>query len=39
VQQTPSGDDILGYDEALGLSPEQWMVLDYYGDENWENEE
>ncbi len=39
VQQTPSGDSILGFDETFGLTPEQWMVMDYYDDEGWENEE
>jgi hypothetical protein len=39
VQELPNGDSVLGYDESFGLSPEQWLVLDYYGDEDWENEE
>jgi hypothetical protein len=39
VQETLTGDSILGFDEAFGLSPEQWLVLDYYGDEDWDNEE
>jgi hypothetical protein len=39
VQETPTGDSILGFDEAFGLTPEQWLVLDYYGDEDWDNEE
>ena len=38
VQQTQR-ESILGFDEAFGLTPEQWLVLDYYGDEEWENEE
>jgi hypothetical protein len=39
VRQTPDGDSILGYDETFGLTPEQWMVMDYYDEEDWENEE
>ena len=39
VQQTASGDSILGFDETFGLAPEQWMVMDYYDQEDWENEE
>jgi len=39
VQQTPSGDSILGFDEAFGLTPEQCLVMNYYDDECWENEE
>src|ERR1700704_4283764 len=36
VQGLPDGDSMLGYDESFGLSPEQWLVLDYYGEEDWE---
>ncbi len=39
VQLRPDGQDVLGYDESFGLTPEQWLVLDYYGEEDWENEE
>ena len=39
VQETPTRDSILGFDEAFGLTPEQWLVLDYYGDRDWDNEE
>ncbi len=39
VQLAPNGDSILGFDETFGLTPEQWLVMDYYGDEDWENEE
>jgi hypothetical protein len=39
VQQTPDGDIILGYDETFGLTPEQWMVMDYYDEEDWQDEE
>ena len=39
VQATPDGESVLGYDESFGLTPEQWLVLDYYEDEEWENEE
>ena len=39
VQETPSGDSILGFDETFGLTPEQWIVMDYYDEEDWENEE
>jgi hypothetical protein len=39
VQELPDGDSVLGYDESFGLSPEQWLVLDYYDEEDWENEE
>lgn len=38
VRQTPDGDSVLGFDEAFGLSPEQWLVMDYYDEEDWENE-
>src|SRR5436190_7839532 len=38
VQERTDGESVLGYDESFGLSPEQWLVLDYYGDEEWENE-
>jgi hypothetical protein len=39
VQQTPKGDSVLGYDETFDLAPEQWLVLDYYADEDWDDEE
>lgn len=39
VQLLPNGQEILGYDEAFGLTPEQWLVMDYYGDTDWENED
>jgi hypothetical protein len=39
VRETPAGDSILGFDEAFGLTPEQWLVLDYYDGEDWDNEE
>lgn len=39
VRQTPDGQTILGFDEAFGLTPEQWLVLDYYDQEDWENPE
>ena len=39
VQERPDGENVLGYDESFGLSPEQWLVLDYYAEEDWENEE
>ena len=39
VQLRPNGQQVLGYDEGFGLTPEQWLVLEYYGDEEWENEE
>jgi hypothetical protein len=29
--------NILGFDEPFGLTPEQWLVMDYYDDR--ENEE
>jgi hypothetical protein len=37
VQKDQGGRNILGYDESFGLTPEQWLVMDYYDD--WENEE
>jgi hypothetical protein len=37
VQVAESGDSILGFDETFGLTPEQWLVMDYY--DEWENEE
>ena len=39
VQLTPNGKNILGYDEAFGLTSEQWIVSDYSDQEDWENEE
>ncbi len=39
VQATPNGENVLGYDESFGLTPEQWLVLDYYQDEDWDDEE
>jgi hypothetical protein len=39
VQLRPNGDTVLGFEESFGLTPEQWLVLDYYGDEDWENPE
>ncbi len=38
VQETRDGGSILGFDEMFGLTPEQWLVLDFYGDEDWEDE-
>jgi hypothetical protein len=41
VQQV-HGQSILGFDETFGLTPEQWLVMDYYdheGEAEWENEE
>ncbi len=37
ARQEVRGDTILGFDETFGLTPEQWLVLDYYNDEDWEN--
>ena len=37
VQKNEAGQNILGYDESFGLTPEQWLVMDYYDD--WDNEE
>jgi len=37
VQKNEAGQNILGFEEALGLTPEQWLVMEYYDD--WENEE
>ncbi len=37
VHKDETGRNILGFEEALGLTPEQWLVMDYY--EDWENEE
>jgi len=28
---------VIGYDESFGLTPEQWLVMDYHDD--WVNEE
>jgi hypothetical protein len=39
VQVEPNGQEILGEDQSFGLTPERWLVLDYYGDEDWDNEE
>jgi len=39
VQLAPNGDSVLGYDETFGLSPDQWMVMDYYAEEDWEHPE
>jgi hypothetical protein len=39
VRLTVDGENILGYDEAFRLTPEQWLVMDYYDEEDWENEE
>jgi hypothetical protein len=36
VRETASGGSILGYEETLGLTPEQWIVMDYYDEEEWE---
>jgi hypothetical protein len=41
VQETKQ-ESILGFEETFGLTPEQWIVMDYYdheGEEEWENEE
>jgi hypothetical protein len=37
VQKNEAGQNILGYDESFGLTPEQWLIMDYYDD--WENKE
>ncbi len=34
VQLDEHGDSILGFDETFALTPEQWLVMDYYDD--WE---
>ena len=39
VRVTPDRKCITGYDEAFGLSPEQWLVMHYYFDQAWANEE
>jgi len=39
VRQSADRENILGYEEALGLTPEQWLVMDFYDKEDWENEE
>jgi hypothetical protein len=39
VQDRQNGESVLGFEETFGLTPEQWLVLDYYGDEDWDNEE
>jgi hypothetical protein len=39
VQDPQDGESILGFEETFGLTPEQWLVLDYYGEEDWDNEE
>lgn len=37
VRLDENGDSVLGFEESFGLTPEQWLVMDYY--EDWENEE
>jgi hypothetical protein len=39
VRVTPDRECVTGYDEAFGLTPEQWLVMDYYCEEEWENDE
>jgi len=41
VQETQE-ESMLAFDETFGLTPEQWIVMDYYdheGEEEWKNEE
>ncbi len=39
VRVTDDRKCLTGYDEAFDLTPEQWLVMDYYADHDWANEE